>query len=65
MTDCIPLLQVRQKKYEVLDNKRSLNGVVTITTVTNLQNSNEFNQNQVDSISSLLCSKLKLHGKYS
>ena len=47
MTDSISMVQVRQKKYEVLDNKRSLNGVVTITTVTNLQSSNEFNQNQV------------------
>ena len=43
------LLQVRQKKYEVLDNKHhSLNGVVTITTVTNLHTSSEFNQNQVE-----------------
>ena len=41
------LLKVRQKKYEVLDNKHSLNGVVTITTVTNLHANNEFNQNQV------------------
>ena len=38
---------MRQKKYEVLDNKHSLNGVVTITTVTNLHSSNEFNLNQV------------------
>ena len=53
MTDSISMVQVRQKKYEVLDNKRSLNGVVTITTVTNLQSSNEFNQNQVPPLLSI------------
>ena len=39
---------MRQKKYEVLDNKNSLNGVVTITTVRNLQSSSEFNLNEVE-----------------
>ena len=31
-----------------LDNKNSLNGVVTITTVRNLQSSSEFNLNEVE-----------------
>ena len=41
---------MRQKKYEVLDNKHSLNGVVTITTVTNLHTNSELHQNQVKEI---------------
>ena len=39
--------QVKQKKYEVLDKKKNMNGIVTITKVTNslsVANNNEYNQ---------------------
>ena len=48
---------MRQKKYEVLDNKHSLNGVVTITRVTNLHTNQELHQNQVKGESHLKWSR--------